>query len=368
MRGDQIMQAGQALGAGWTNLAIGEPVFLQNAMGWAFPSGDHCGHLPDLAEGYPDPRGTLALRRALVEWGDSGCCGRDPSRVVVANGATQALAAAVHACRGASGKIGPDFIEVSRNYLVGCPPGPHYPGFGHIVACGGGYFVTKLTVPDATILAYPNNPDGCADGLKLYGREHEGLGPVKIWDAAYAHRQYGFEERHTPIYDVGVGSASKALGASGLRVGWAWFPTDELADLATEYVERSSAGTSAVSQELLTWAVGKVTDQNEQYVRSQAYARESLADTRKLFTDHLAPYVVDESNDGMFAWFRAREPEQFERALAAAEVLLVPGPAFGAPVGYWRMNMGAEWAAVGYGCERLARALEEEAKRGQEGR
>lgn len=361
MRGDQIMQAGAALGPHGINLAIGEPVFLQRALDRLF-RGLRPMEAQPCACGYPDPQGLPALRGELAGWEQSGCYGVPEDRIVIANGATQALAAAVYACRGYAGDISPDFADISHNFLVGHAPGPYYPGFPHIAGLGGGYFVRQS--PECTLLAYPNNPTGCSDELKEWGQTHgrDAAGLV-IWDAAYAHRQYCYDPRHEPKYHVGVGSAAKALGLSGTRVGWAWFPSREMARLATEYVERSSAGASSLSQAHVTAAVLTATLAPDLFDEAQVEACSDLRAAGDDFNEHLGPHVADvhgvpAGEGGMFAWFEAKAGDDaFAAACEVAQVLLVPGSAFGSP-GHWRMNIGAHPCDVAAGCRRIAQALE----------
>lgn len=322
---------------GWIDLAVGEPVFLQKALAEFYPWDNL-----RASRGYPTAQGDLALRQEIAYYLDSENLSGgevDPECVVVTNGAMQALAAVMAAARDLG--LDGDGRAWAR--------WPHFPYFPQIAEQAKMKWVPQEKAANYSVEIYtwPNNPTGCDIGVYQPERTKHGL---RIWDAVYASHTYGYTER--PEYDVGVGSASKAFGLTGLRVGWAWFKNRDLARAAARYVEYSSAGVSAPAQHYLSRVLHIAVADDDYLTELQNAARATLLEARKTFSTTLGPYVELTDGLSMFAFFKPHKPWAFQLAADAAKVSVVPFEG-----DYWRINLGADAGALSTGLDRLAKAL-----------
>lgn len=306
---------------GTFNLAIGEPIFLQDEAWFARAI------VPTDKVQYPEFGGEFSLCRELRE-----VYGHD-AHVVVTVGAKQGLSAAIWALQRDRLSSGYDSdIRVWHRR-------PYWPSYPHLVEHEGLRFETGAACPsplegDIVINTTPNNPDGDID-----------LSPCDIWDCAYASSLYGWTGPG-PQARVRVYSAAKMLGLSGLRVGWVVTEESHLAhDIAT-YVERFTSGVCVSAQEQVALALRHLSIFHD---RGLTTARDTLVGNGQAFTDILSRYCsevdgVPATASGMFAWFRVL-PElrqgAFDKALAVARVRVIAGASCGAVEdGWYRMSMG----------------------------
>lgn len=301
------------------NLAVGEPFFLQKGVyGPLYPTGYKTPVL------YP----ALGGEKKLVDLLKA----RHPDKhIVVTNGAKQALAASIYA------------IDRSSNGHSSAVyhPAPYWPSYPTIASMSGlGFRANHGLATDVTVITYPNNPTGVQPSLM--DQEYD------IWDAAYASLIYGFTGKE-PKHKMSVWSAAKLFGVSGYRIGWVATENERLAQLAAEFVEKTTSGVSILSQMFLYRLLGEIKSSSlhseEQFTK---IGSELLCETSNEFM-HLAMHVpIFERieghplcGQGMFAWVKAKDPARFELALELAKVKVVAGKHCGQnEPGWYRISLG----------------------------
>jgi len=222
------------------DLCIGEPRFLENV------------YLPEKvrleidAARYPAFAGNRRLREKLGP----------PDLVTITNGAKSGLLAAVFAIKKL--KQLEDSWEGRRLY-VWAPRGHYWVGFEDIAELSGlelcpvrGILPMLSAKDGVTVVCSPNNPTGCAwstEGLANSG--------VDIWDACYSSEIYNSTFKTIPYVPskIAVYSAAKSFGVPGARVGWCLSANAEIANLVSEYVEKSTAGVSSAGQAVLEYCL-----------------------------------------------------------------------------------------------------------------
>lgn len=325
---------------GGFNLAVGEPFFLEDHLAFAQAV------CPEPPFYYPQSRGEPELLREL-ERRHQGL------HVVVANGGKQAISAALAAYAEVYGATS---ATHSVPYWVSYPvlARREFPTFGlnpdeKQQGTVASYFDTP-TAP-VRITTSPNNPDGVESPDK----------DCDIFDAAYASPVYGFTTppRH---WTVAIYSASKMLGLSGLRVGWAVTTDARLAASMATFVERFTSGVCVTAQRHVAAVLAHLR-RHDDHAYFDAARRDLLANG-KTFMDLLGDRMltvqgVPTTGKGMFAWFQvpAADQESFKAALVTAKVRLVTGEACGATEpGWWRMSMGQRPNVTQEALEALSRA------------
>jgi aspartate/methionine/tyrosine aminotransferase len=298
---------------GGFNLAVGEPFFLQKVYGKLYPRMVYGNQTYPLINGEPDLLNLLKGRF-------SG------QHVVVTNGAKQAILACAHALRIKHGK---SFMTHEAPYW------PTYPTMADMSKLGfeEGYYEG---VKALRVITSPNNPDGslCDKPLMEYD----------IWDAAYASPIYGWNNI-VPWHKMSVWSAAKLFGPSGYRIGWLATGDPILAQLASEYVEKTTSGVSLPSQRLFQGLLFNLsTLSHEERQGYEAEARAMLMETSKIFM-RLSPFFLEVKGfpaigQGMFAWVRARDPEDFMKLMAKASVKIVNGMYCGGNSDWFRISLG----------------------------
>lgn len=315
------MQMARGHVEGGYNLAVGEPVLLQKHL-----------QFPDFRSYGPFEYPTMDGDPQLIE--HLRALHPESKYFVVANGAKQALTAAFWALKETSHK---DSVRHTAPYW------PSYPTLARMVglnfcSAGGSAFSQEIDV-----ITSPNNPDGsqCVKGQAC-----------DVWDAVYAHSLYGWNGVE-PYARVRVYSASKLLGLSGVRIGWAVTNDKWLADAMRRYVEFTTSGVSALSQQYLSWALGHMERFNP--VECFAAARREMLQNghalKQLLGSHLKEVKgVPATGTGMFAYVRPADPIAFRVACEEAKVAVVTGVACGMSEDWYRLNMMAgvrhTWAAL----------------------
>lgn len=315
-------------GEGW-NLAIGEPHLLREVMAPYYPR-TYPADLayPDLV---PDPGLMTELRKLHPE-----------GHIVVTNGAKQALHAAVNALMQLNGQL---------EWLV--HEWPHWPTYPTIARQNGLEFSTPISSGlDMTkaikVVTAPNNPDGA---------QAHWADECDIWDAAYAdHDLYGWNGI-APKHKASVWSAGKLLGSPGVRVGWLVTQDEDIARLATRYVEQTTSGVATTSQYHVAATMRNVEGVKHRVKRD---FRVQLFANRALFFGYLEDHISDRSVDfdnGMFAWFEPKDPAAFKAAIDKLKILMVDGAACGVP-GHYRASLGLTNAKFHSAVLSLVRELE----------
>lgn len=302
---------------GGFNLAVGEPYFLQSVYGKFYPRMVYGKMTYPLISGEPD---LLNLVKARF----SG------QHVVITNGAKQALLAALYALKKSDGL---------SHVLHQAPYWPTYPTLADL---SGMRFSAVSNQPAleargvfARIMTAPNNPDG---SMEFYGHEWD------IWDAAYASPIYGWDGV-VPWHRISVWSAAKLFGPSGYRIGWLATGDAKLAQLASEYVEKTTSGVSLPSQRLmygLLFNLNTLSHEDRREYESQAHLM--LQETSRIFM-RLSHHFHEvkgfpATKRGMFAWVRAQDSLAFARRLHNANVKVVSGLFCGGDEDWFRISLG----------------------------
>lgn len=323
MSNDLLMLRGEQDGT--YNLAVGEPVFLQNSAFWCIQSDAIFMADPR----YPAYGGDPALIEQIR--GSFKFCKK---HVVVTNGAKQALLAAFYAYRSR-----PLQCRSEVEHLA-----PFWPSYPTLAKLSGMTF-TQLAEHGKSlgwqkqlkVITSPNNPDGS-----------ETLKTCDVWDGAYAHWLYGYKA--VPQHEVGVFSAAKILGLSGARVGILTTDNDDLAELAREYVEKSTSGVSNESQSRLRVALHEMNADKPRVAACYAAARRKLLKNGEIFGNIIGKFCskiegVPVSGRGMFVWFEAVK-DKMDLALKNGGIRAIPGQACGVlavdGMSWYRMSMGQE--------------------------
>lgn len=312
---------------GWYNLAIGEPLFLHEALQPLYPK---YSVVNKNAYKYPPSEGLVALREAVVREPGHHLLDFDPRNVIITAGAKQGLLAAMTGLAAAN-----------RLYNIEIRP-PFWPSLPGLVRRAELDFYKS--VPDyqrhltAELITLPNNPTGV--DVKFISTT--GMNGV-IWDAVYASPLYGDYKPITHA-DVVVGSFSKIYGLSGIRVGWAAFRNPAAASAASLYTETTTSGVSTVAQAYALDFLNVLNKERPFFEKLRGLAANTLMANAGVFNQYIRPFVHSVSGvpaglGGMFAWFAPAQPEVFAKALEAARIDLVDGKHAGVP-GFYRMNMG----------------------------
>jgi aspartate/methionine/tyrosine aminotransferase len=305
------------LGPDWIDLSFGEPKVVMNAL---FRQLNRVGNpfkMPTLYDlpkwEYQPAAGKPDLVKILEEKYDE--------RVVVCNGAKQALAAAMYAFK----QRGHKDIFFHKPYY------PANPGLAESV----GLTWSPEDKASCFLITSPNNPDGRnLSNLDLINWRYKG--PM-IHDAAYYTDIYLPDGQMVlPMGSVQVFSMSKMYGLSGLRIGYAVCNNEKYYADMVNYIEMTTAGVSTASQDIARNIEAFFRDNPSYYKAFTDEARASIASARKEL-DRLDPDVLEMvpcQSNSMFGWFKAGPALDAK----AAKVYILPGELFGQP-GMMRMNI-----------------------------
>ncbi|GAA4263733.1 capreomycidine synthase [Dactylosporangium darangshiense] len=310
--------------------------------------------------------GRPALRELIARgWGDG-----DPSKVMTANGSSEAISLVLATVLSPGDEV--VVVEPGYHLLVeyavslGCVTRPWRlapqrgwrPAMEELES-----LVTERT--RAIVLNFPQNPTGAAvtaDELRrivaLAGR----AGAYLLWDAAFTSLVYDTEPLPpvSTLYERGIdfGTFSKAFGLPGLRFGWCIAPPDVIAgcvrirDYTTLHV--------APLIELLATAV---LDNAPAFLGPRL---EQAAGNRRIVAEWAAAQGDRVSlvlpSGGVAAFPRLSGMDNTDAfcddLFKRHGVLVIPGSCFGAPQ-HIRLGFGGPTRQLTEGLERLAAALPE---------
>jgi aspartate/methionine/tyrosine aminotransferase len=305
------------LGPDWIDLSFGEPTIITNSL-----------YKNINVMGDPFKMPTM---RDILKWTYQPAAGSPDfvnvledkygAKVVVGNGAKQALAAALYAFK-TSGLNDIWFSE------------PYYPANPSLIESVG---LTKSNFDKANsfLITSPNNPDGSnLSNVELF--ELSRKGPT-IHDAAYYTGIYLNDGQiPTPIGDVQIYSMSKMYGVSGLRIGYAVVHNEKYYKDIVNYMELTTAGVSTASQDIARNIELFFKERPEQFKKFTEESRKAILLAREELKA-LDPEVLvleEPNSNSMFAWCRVG-PKLDNKA---AKVHILPGELFGKP-GYMRLNI-----------------------------
>ena len=319
------------LGPDWIDLSYGEPkVIMQSLMAQLTRVGSKF-TMPTIQDvktwEYPPACGRKDLCSLLEEKYDA--------KVIVCNGAKQALAASLNAFSKAGLK--------NIYYDI-----PYYPSNPDFIADAGLQF-SDIESADSFLITSPNNPDG-----KNYSNveimEFCRKGPT-IHDAAYYTDVYLPDEQiPIPSSDIQIYSVSKMYGLSGLRVGYAVVHNEKYYDDIVNFIEYNTAGVSAASQTIVHNIELFFKNNRDFFKEFQHDARKAIAESRLALQD-LDPDVLQLlpcSSNSMFAWCKAGPLLDAN----SAKVYLLDGTMFGQP-GMVRINIAHPLKTIQEAVKRL---------------
>lgn len=304
------------------NLAIGDPVALRNLLCYqhAFPIAK--------SSGYPKIELSPKLLRAIKE-ADLPV----KKHLVPTHGAKHALHAALYALNtGPVAKI----VRFRRPFWVSYPSIAQYAGMDWASSQGA-----HKTENQIYIHASPNNPDGFI-ASSPFNEQNIPEGSSVIWDAAYAHRLYGWTHNDfAGHHDISVWSGGKLTGDTGARVGWLSTDNEDLASRARQYVEQTTSGVSPHAMDSVAAslsAISKMPDIVANF-RNVILDNESVVGTALGQIDPTFTNMTDVG--GMFLWTHVPQYEKLDKALKAAKIAVLRGEACGMnDPGWYRWSLG----------------------------
>lgn len=319
------------LGPDWIDLSFGEPKTVMNALFRQLNRFGNPFKMPTLYDlpnwEYQPAAGKLDLVKVLEN--------KYEAKVIVCNGAKQALAAAMYSFK--QQNLSTIYYDI-----------PYYPANPSLAGSVGLTRGDKRS-SDCFLITSPNNPDGSnISNEDLIG--WHSLGPM-IHDAAYYTDIYLPEgQRPTPLGDIQVYSMSKMYGLSGLRIGYAVCHNDKYYADMINYIEMTTAGVSTASQDIARNIEVFFRDHPAYLKEFNSEARASIAAARKEL-DRLDPDVLELIpcvSNSMFGWFKAGPALNTN----AAKVYILPGELFGQP-GMMRMNIANSPEVIREAVDRL---------------
>lgn len=337
----------QSLQNGVIDLAIGEPrvvweslpVLSSAAEELSLPTGE-------LFARYPDFSGMPKLIQKLQEfhWTDSP--------IVITNGATQGLHAALFAARQKWKYLSHPAITVPIPYWPFVPDmisrsgfQAYYPRFWNsLVAMGRSH---------AYLITSPNNPDGktyIRDEVRFF-REQVHHGAVVIHDAAYLSNIYTYVQHTKPFGSLQVHSFAKSFGVPGQRVGYVICDDKSLAADVAQYVERDTSGVSSFMQLSAAMLIQAALSHPEKLLAFRKAASAAIMNNRLAFTKVSKKVLGADQSYGtktMFGWHKAGPLLDLEKA----RVSLLDGYHCGVN-GFMRVNYGASHENVLEAVKRL---------------
>jgi len=355
MSNDLLMLRGET--SGYYNLAVGEPVFLQETAFWCAPKS-----VMTAEPRYPpfggDPRLIDLIRHHIKQ---------AKKHVVVTMGAKQALLAAFHGYKERGFQPKSDIV-LDNTYWPSYPTLARLSGMRSTTMSIASSFIERTPQERnhtkeygyskyMRVITSPNNPDGS-----------ESMENCDVWDAAYYHWLYG--AKVVPQHTVSIWSAAKLLGLSGIRVGFLTTDDDDIAQYAREYVEKTTSGVPNDSQKRLADVLDAMATSPDRVAEDYAKARNVLLDNGKIFGETLSSFCseirgVPTDGRGMFSWFKS-DAATMDRALSDSKVKVIPGNACGAlwpyeiganGMAWYRMSMGNNNKYTRDACEALAASL-----------
>lgn len=305
------------LSSDWIDLSFGEPVVVTDALYRNLNRMGDPMKMPSFHDmknwTYQPAAGKPDLVSILEE--------KYGSKVVVTNGAKQALAAAL-------------FSFKSAGYSNIWYDTPYYPANPSLVESVG---LVKSELRDAStlLITSPNNPDGLNYTNQTIDSFARAL--PTIHDAAYYTPIYlpdGQEVKH--LGDIQIFSASKMYGLSGLRIGYAVCHNERFYQDMVDYIEATTAGVSTSSQDIVRNIELLFKENPAWYEQFVQKSRESIKIARDelLNLDPEVLQVVEPQSNSMFAWCKIGP----RLDNVTAKVHILPGEIFGKP-GYMRINI-----------------------------
>jgi aspartate/methionine/tyrosine aminotransferase len=307
----KILLAQPILKPGYIDLSVGEPHLIRDIL---LNEIDINKCIPKMEWNdfiYPSPCGYDKLVEFLEE--------KHQSRVIITNGAKQALGAAFYALN----KMGFDTIGMRSPYWALIPPLAELHNLNV-------YIGDKIE--RANLYIAPNNPDGYVGDIESYEKLCKKYNAIIIHDAAYYTNIYMDKSIEKKLIgDVQVFSISKMFGLSSLRLGYAVCPNEEMYNHMQYYMEHMTVGVSKMPQMLLLNIFNNIDLDS---FESKCY--NSLQENKKIArTINKSILEIDESDyPGMFLWAKIKDLSAFDKA----KLHIIDGEVFGNK-DYIRINL-----------------------------
>lgn len=319
------------LGPDWIDLSFGEPKLIMEAMFEEINKVGSSFKMPDKYDIKSWEYQPASGNPQFVELLQS----KYRAKVVVCNGAKQALAASLYAFK----KNGAESVY----YDI-----PYYPANPSIVDSVG-LKREEFDTASLALITSPNNPDGKNySNYELLNIQRQ---KPMIHDGAYYTPAYLPDGQDViNVGDVQIFSFSKTYGVSGLRIGYAVCHTEQYYKDIVDFMETTTAGVSTASQSIAMEIEKYFIDNPMSMYSFYEKARMRIHRNRNLFSS-LNPEVLElipcETNS-MFAWCKAG-PKLDNKA---AKVHILDGSLFGKP-GMMRINIAQPTEMIVQAIERL---------------
>ncbi len=322
--------------------------------------------LLDLPLGYGHTEGTPALRQAIAALYP----GAGPENVLVTAGSCEAnfVAAWTLLGGGSAAAVLPNYLQVpnlARAFGATVKPVQLRPEAGWALDLEG---LERAMTPGtrAITLCNPNNPTGkvlSEAEMAAVVAAAERIGAWILADEIYRGAELGERAETASFWGrsdkvLCAGSISKALGHSGLRVGWLVGPVDTIADIRRRQ-DYTSIGTTAVGQYVATRVLAP--GRREALLRR---AREILNRNRAVVDawvkSHGNRLSWQPPEAGGIAFIRYDLPmtsEELSRLIREREsTFVVAGQWFGLD-GHFRLGIGGDSHELEAGLRRVDRVL-----------
>lgn len=316
---NDILLAKPNLGPGWIDTSAGEPYIIRECLDKAFSLSPYTIPNEKGLWDYPHPQGNPDLVKTLED--------KYHAPVVITGGAKQALGAALYALK----QMGRITIGLQNIYWALLPS---LIKMHHLIPAEG------LDGHDAALLVLPNNPTGetlTTENVKALSDRCKEKNVPLIHDGAYYSHTYLPETYPLKsIGDVQIFSMSKALGLSGLRLGYAVCHNKDFYKHLVEYMEAMTVGASNISQLFLRDLLTRMNAYPTLTAKFEGLSSMAL-DKSKEIVKGISPEVLEVPSDkinGMFLWAKKGLKADFEKA----KVNVSDGKHFGTD-GYIRMNL-----------------------------
>jgi len=320
-----VLLANPVLEDGWIDAAVGEAHLIRNNLLSICNLNDLMPQVTSDDLIYPFPNGYKPLVQFLED--------QHHAPVIITNGAKQALGA----CFYALSQTGKTEIAMKSPHWALIPPLAQMHGLDSV------FSEPNKNVQSYLLLA-PNNPDGWMGDLDCADKFCKENNIPLIHDAAYYTHIYlpkHFELK--AIGDAQIYSISKALGLSGLRLGYIVCKNTEMYRHILNYMETMTVGVSKLPQILLL-NLFKFLDKDikEQF---EAKCRNDLLNNKLKIKEINSKILEIDSNveniPGMFLWAKCKDFGAFEKA----KLHIAGGKHFGNE-SYIRMNLGLQFEVI----------------------
>lgn len=317
-----ILLAQPVLEPGFIDLSVGEPVVICENLLKMVNINELTPSLKLSDFSYPSPCGLPDLVKFLED--------KHQERVIITNGAKQALGAAFYAVN----KLGKKSVGLQNPYWALLP---------ELIKMHG-LEISDMNSKDAILAVSPNNPDGSVLDLELLQSKCLENNTILIHDGAYYTDIY-LENCSKKIYgDVQIFSISKMFGLSSLRLGYAVCRNDDMYNNMQHYMEHMTVGVGKMQQMLLLNIFKSI---NLKEFEKKCF--DSLYSNKQLISK-IDKNIIDinPNFNGMFLWEMVNDWDAFNKA----KLYIINGSLFGNK-NYVRINMGLKTETIEEVVDRL---------------